>query len=52
VNGKWTFNHEVNINNITKHNNIVKLQLPTQEMVNEENKDYAIRCQSINEEGE
>ena len=43
VDGKWTFNHEDNINNITKHNNIVKLLLPTQEMVNDENKDYAIR---------
>lgn len=36
VDGKWTLNHEDNINNITKHNNIVKLLLPTQEMVNEE----------------
>ena len=36
VDGKWTLNHEDNIKNITKHNNIVKLLLPTQEMVNEE----------------
>jgi hypothetical protein len=41
VNGKWTFNHENNINNITKHNDIVKLQLPTQEMVNDRNKEFA-----------
>lgn len=41
VNGKWTFNHEDNINNITKHNNIFKLLLPTQEMVDDEDKEFA-----------
>ena len=41
MNGKWTFNHEDNINNITKHNNIFKLLLPTQEMVDDEDKEFA-----------
>lgn len=41
VNGKWTFNHEDNINNITEHNDIVKLILPTQEKVCDENKEFA-----------